>query len=414
MIIRGIIAGAVILVVFFAIFFRYILNLKSDIDSEFPSSGTSVTTTRAPSETTAPSSEDTSSEATSESTTETPPSDTTPSESATEPDGTSDTTAPEGDATTETGDPSDPEATTTTSVSLLPDDWSDHPTVLLPEKYPLQTVTHAERDQSFAALKHAVKKYLEDHSDARIGFYYINLSTNEYFGYNEAAPFVVGSSIYLPLTMMLYDDARAGLRSLDMVIPYSPSYAQEKTTSNMNELPEGKQFFLRQLAYLALSEGDSTAMAMVISNLGGMDSVMARLSQMSSCIDFSSVQNYFDFQGIQQSGEHRSSAYDLASYAQKLYWRYMSYPVEYQDLIDALAASDRTQGVGRQIPNDVLVLHRGGSNAEFHSECDVAIIIGDEPVVVSVTVEAETPEKAEEIQAALGALVYNFINNCHA
>ena len=81
-------------------------------------------------------------------------------------------------------------------------------------------------------------------------------------------------------------------------------------------------------------------------------------------------------------------------------------------MIDALAATDHS-GIGKYFPGDTVILSRSGSNTEFFSESDVSIILSYEPVVVCVTVEAETPEMAKEIQAALGAMVYNFISYCH-
>ena len=415
MFIRVIISAAVILIVSFAIFFKYILSLKKDIDDEFPSSASGEVTGSTVSESTVPPSSDTS--VPEDTTATTPPvTETTPESTPASSGETGDTTSSE-EGSTETNDPqdpSDPEVTTTTTVNLLPDDWGDRPHVLFPEKYPLQTVTHKERDQYYSALKNGVKKYLEEHKDARIGFYYINLNTHEAFGYNEAQPFVVGSSIYLPLTMMMYDDVHAGTRSMNIAVPFKRSSIPEKVDTKMGEVPEGKQYFLWQLAYLALSDGDSAAMNMLMESLGNQEALMTRLSQMSACIDYSQIQNYFDYKGVQQTGDHRACAYDLANFAEMLYWKYMSYPDEYQNLIDALGNSDRMSGIGRQIPSDAVVLHRHGSNIDFHCESDVAIILGPEPVVVCVTVEAEDPETTQEIQAALGALVYNFTSLCHA
>ncbi len=423
LIIRAIIAGSVILVVFFAIFFTYILNLKKDIDSEFPGSDSSVETRPSTGELTVPS-EDPSGSETSEATPETTPSETTTAPESSENTGAEDTTASGDDPSSGSSDPSDPNASSETTANLLPDDWSDKEQVLFPQKYPLQTVTHTERDQAYSSLKHAVKKYIEDNSDARIGFYYINLNTNEAFGYNEAQPFVVGSSVYLPLTMLIYDDVRAGTKSMDIAVTFSKSDIPEKTNTKLGDAPDGKQFYLWQLAYLALSDGDSSAMNMLLKHTDSLkeateagpneDDILVRMTRMSSSIDYTAVQNYHDYAGIQQSGKHRSSPYDLATFAKLLYWRYMSYPDVYQNMIDALGSTDRNCGVTRQIPSSATVLHRPGSNKDFHSESDVAIILGPEPVAVCVTVEAETPEKTQEIQAALGALVYNFINYCHA
>lgn len=422
LIIRGIIIGVVTLVVGFSLFFAYILNLKKDIDSEF--SGSDSTPTRIPSTEDTESSGDSTSEMTttppSEETSETTPEDTS-SEETSETGETGDTSETEETAietnntedvtpTDENGNPI-PE---TTTISLLPDEPEERDPVLFPEKYPLQTVTHAQRDQSYANMKHAVKKYVEEKTGARIGFYYINLRTSEAFGYNESSPFVVGSSIYLPLSMLYYDDVRAGTQSPITVVPFHPSYVEEGTFSNLSDMPDEKQFYMGQLVYLALRDGDGVAMNMLLDHMGGADNVISRLTGMTTCIDYATVQNYVDFQGIQQSGEHRSSAYDLASYAEVLYWKYMSYPQDYQELINALGESDPHSGVGKGFPSDTLILHRGGKNLDFNSAADVAIILSDEPVIIAVTVEASTPEETQEIQSALGALVYNFISYCHA
>ena len=432
MIIRGIIAGVIVLVVAFALFFAYILNLKKDIDTEFSDSSdttgrSSYPITSSTSDNPSESSDEARPGESSGTDVTTRPEDTTETGTAdtSDPDTTSDPEGSEGSETTDDELPidtnhteEDPDATgddaaATTTVNLLPDEWDEQEPVLFPQKYPLQTVTHAERDQAYANLKHAVKEFIAERTDARIGFYYINLNTNEAFGYNEASPFVVGSSIYLPLTMMFYDNVRAGITSPEIVVPFSPAFVDENTRTSLSEMPEGKQFYLYQLVSLALSEGDSVAMNMLLESMGDMDAVWETLRQMTSCIDFTAVQNYVDFQGVQQSGEHRSSAYDLASYAQMLYWRYISWPEDYQDIVDALASSDHSSGVGKYFPEDTVILSRSGSNAELSSASDVAIILSDEPVVICVTVEAATPESAQSIQAALGALVYNFISYCH-
>ncbi|MBP5491937.1 MAG: serine hydrolase [Clostridiales bacterium] len=402
LIINGIIAGSVLLIVGFIVFFSYIIGLKKKIDKKYPD-----TTTAGPP--TLQSTSDTSEIEPDDSST-TAVTDTTPDPALTEttPDPN---TSSEGDPTADpTGDTTEPAETT---INLLPDDWGEREPVLFPEKYPLQTVTHAERDQSYSNLKHAVKKYIEEHSEARVGFYYINLSTSEAFGYNEVAPFVVGSSIDLPIVMMLYDDVKAGKISLQTAMAYSSAYAPGAAASGIAAGPEGKQYFLDQLAYIALRDGDAAAMNMIFERMGGLEEILPRLSEMTLAVDFATIQNYVDFRGTQQSGIYRSSAYDLASYAEMLYWRYMSYPNEYQDLIDALAEKGAGTGVGRYFPTGTLVLHRPGSNTDYCSESDVAIILSSEPVIICVTVEAATPEAAREIQSALGALVYNFISYCH-
>ena len=88
MFIRIIVAGAVILILSFAIFFKYILSMKKDIDSEF--TGTSATTVRPTTENTEPSSDATDPAETPISDTETIPP-TSETDTPSEPDNTSET-----------------------------------------------------------------------------------------------------------------------------------------------------------------------------------------------------------------------------------------------------------------------------------------------------------------------------------
>lgn len=416
-ILQGIIAGAVVVILGFIIFFTYILKLKEDIDESFPdytsyetdetpdSSSDPTSTTSDPGESTVP--------ATTAPTTSTETSD--PEMTTAEPGGSSDTSSEGGSETTETADPSattDDSETSETTVSLLPDEPTERDPVLFPYKYPLQKVTHAERDQAYAAMKQAVKKYIETHTEARIGFYYLNLNTSEAFGFNDTQPFVVGSCIHLPMIKLLYDDVRAGRMTLDRTVTYHTKSSE--VHSVVTTYPDGKQFYLSQLADLAIKDGDGVAMDLLFESMGGMDNVFNRLKTMTLCIDYSAVQNYEDYKKVQQAGAYRSSAYDLAHYAETIYWDYMSYPDDYQGIIDSLARCNANWGVAKQFPADTLVLHRAGSNINFHSEADIAIVLSAEPVIISVTVEADTPEAAKDIQSALGALVYNFISYCHS
>lgn len=424
-IIRGAIAGAAVLLVGFIVFFVYILNLKDDIDENFDDEPvvTPSAYSFASEEDTGSSEDPSGSDASSipsddpttaagESTTETV--ETTP--------GDTESQAPSGqdtmeDTPTTPAEPDDTnntdETTSETTPNLQPDETMHHEPVLFPKKYPLQTVTHAERDQSFASLKQSIKKYIAEHSEARIGFHFINLSTSEAFGYNDVSPFVVGSCINIPFTKMLCDDVKSGRATMDRIVSYTPADGDEKIISKVAAAPSGKKYYIHQLLDYSLKYGDGVAMNMLIDAIGGTESALSRLKAQTRGIDFTSVQNYDDYTGKHQAGAYRSSAYDLATYAEALYWDYMSYPEYYQPMVDSMAGCDSNWGVGKLFPSSATILHRTGSNTEFHSECDVAIILAEEPVIVSVTVEAETPEAAKEIQAALGSLVYKFISYCH-
>ena len=414
-IIRGVVACAAVILVSFVIFFIYILNLKEDIDESFddepvvtPSAYSFASTEET----------DTSDSSGSDTSSGTVPSDDPTTEAQTSASDENESQMSSGedtmeDSTSDTLAPDDTNETTETTPNLQPDETMHHEPVLFPQKYPLQTVTHAERDQAYASLKQSVKKYIADHDTARIGFHYINLSTSESFGYNDVAPFVVGSCIHVPLAKMFCDDIKDRRATIDRLFTYSKQESDSEILSKVAASPEGKQFYAYQLLDYSLKYGDGVAMNMLIESMGGMEGVLSRLKTETKGVDFSALQRYEDYKKIPQAGAHRSSAYDLANYAEALYWSYISYPESYQPIIDSMAGCDSNWGVGNQFPSGTTILHRTGSNTTFHSECDVAIILSTEPVVVSVTVEAETPEECKEIQSALGVLVYNFLSYCH-
>ncbi|MBR3058056.1 MAG: serine hydrolase [Clostridiales bacterium] len=437
---RGIIAGVSLLIVGFVVFFVYILNLKEDIDESFsdesivsPSAysfasteteDTSEADLNASSEKESASGSSSSSE---ESTGEDPTTsaqDTSSQDTETTPPDDTETVPPSGDATTEdtqeTREPGDIDETNDTdetapetTPNLQPDETMHHEPVAFPQKYPLQKVTHAERDQSFASLKQSVKKYIEEHTNARIGFYFKNLSTSEAFGFNDVQPFVVGSCIHIPMVKMLCDEARSGRMTMDRLMTYTPGDDDSKVDSKVSALPSGKKIYTYQLVDYALKYGDGVAMNMLIESMGGLDDVLSQLKKLSRGIDFTATHNYTDYTGKKQAGAYRSCAYDLANYIEDLYWDYLSYPEYYQVMIDSLYGCDSNWGVGKRFPSDTIIMHRTGSNTELHSEADVAIILSTEPVIISVTVEAETPEEAKLIQGDLGALVYKFLSYCH-
>jgi len=395
-----IITIGVIAILLFIAFFLYMTLVKEEIDDKFSEDNVTETSTSGESDSSDPSGS-----------TETAPSE---SESGpTEPVETSGTSGT--DVSDPSTDPSsDPTSDPTTGQNLLPQEWDEGEDVILPQRYPLQTVSHSERDQAYSLLKQSVKDYIAAHPDSRIGFYYINLRSNEAFGFNETSPFVVGSAINMPFTMLLFDRVAQGTISLQRVYEYRSGDWPANFSSVIKDGAEGQQYTMRELIHYAVSDGDGIAMDMIFPSIGEENAVIREMSQISGYVDFGATQTYMDAFGQWQTGDHRSSAYDMATYAEALYLRYLSHPDDYQYLINDLGRCSSTWGIGSYFPDDAVILHRTGSNTNYSAECDVAIICSDEPVVVVVTCEAPSTEAGREHEAALGALVYNFLHFCHS
>lgn len=302
---------------------------------------------------------------------------------------------------------------TSESESLLPSEPPPEEDVFFNKTALLQTVTHEERDIAYGQLKQDIKNYITEAVGTRIGFYYINLKNNEEFGINDLSPYVVGSSINLPINLVLYDTQKSQTLSFREVMAYK---AEDKTDGpgTIKDREYGAQYYIRELSRLSITESDNVATAMLLRRLGGIEAVSSEFMKISGIVDFVKKHKYTDYSGTQQEGDYRSGVQDLARYAEALYYRYMTYPEEYQTLINDLAHTTSDWGIADQFPEGTQVFHKTGSNVKYNSETDVALIICEEPIVLCVSVEAATAEEAKAIQSALGKLVQEYISYCYA
>lgn len=359
----------------------YVGMMKKEIDEAFPSTGSDMSISESGSvisET---------ADLSSVPTDPTPPDETTV---------TPETTAPEGGETN----------------PLLPDDPPPEEDVFINKSPLLQTVSHEQRDIAYGKLKQDVKKYIADATGTRIGFYYINLKNNEEFGTNDLEPYVVGSSINLPINLILYETAKSQLLSFNEVMAYSEGDRTEGSGAIKDEA-YGSQYYIRELSRLSITTGDNVATAMLLRRLGGIEVVSEEFRKISEIIDFVKVHKYTDYSGTVLSGAYRSGVLDLARYAEALYYRYIVDPEDYQTLMNDLAHTESAWGVAAQFPEGTQVFHKTGSNSTYHCETDIAIIICEEPIVICVSAEAATPAAARKIQSDLGKMVQEYISYCY-
>ena len=316
----------------------------------------------------------------------------------------------------ETGDTNATDSTDATD----PDAGDDGPkpleqesNVYIQQRTALQTVSHEERDTAFHNLQKNIEFLLNEQEDIRCGFYYINLKNGEAFGYNESDPFVVGAAINMPINTILYDYAREEAL-FGMEVMALTSADKTNGSGTLNDEDTGTQYYIRELSNLSIISSDNTATAMLLRRLGGMDSVNDRLKLISNYVDFRTTVNYTDFAGIQRQGINRTSAYDLAMYAEYFYRQYISYPHIYQPLFNDLAHVNTDWGIGANLPSDVLVCHKTGSSSTFSSETDTAIVFAYEPYVICVTVECADEWTAKALQSQLGDYVYAYLSACYS
>ncbi|MBN1774946.1 MAG: serine hydrolase [Clostridiales bacterium] len=392
--VRNIIILSLAIVVFLALLLVfYVLGTKREMDEVFPfDSDPSSTASSAP--------------VTNESS---PPSGDNSDPSL--PSDPSETTADSStDSTETTSSSSEPGSSTTRSKKpVVPPPEND---IFFEYSDLLQSVSHEERDIALAKLKQAVKQYIQESPGSRIGFYYINLKNNEEFGNNDLSPFVVGGAINLPINLILYEEARGGTLFLMEILEYEKSDYTEGPGEIISR-DIGAQYYIRTLSQLSLAASDNIATAMILRRLGGIEEVSERFCSISRIVDFSSIYNYVDYANIPRSGPRRSSAQDLARYAQELYSLYLAYPEHYQPMINDLAVTSSESAFADSFPQAAQIFQKSGINKNFNSSAEVAIIICEEPIILCVTAESESQEYSAEIMKDLATMVADYIRYCY-
>jgi len=392
---------AVIFLLLGAMLVIRVLTMKQQADQLFPSDTTAAATSVPPETGTTSTSvsEETSSAAETAALTQ-PPTEASSGE----------TSAPDASSGT---DSSTAETTPTPPPSTAAPTLAPEADVFIPDTNPLQTTTHKIRDSAYHELQKSVQALINTQTGVRCGFYYANMKNGEEFGYNDMVPFVAGSAMNLPINITLYEQAKTGGLKLSEIMTYGSTDTVSGSGTIQNTVI-GSQHYIRELAGLSVTIGDNTASSMLMRRLGGIDLINNDIKLISDVIDFRTSTTYTDYAGVQQSGMNRTSAQDMAKYMQYFYRMYLAYPSIYQPLFNDLAHTTSDWGVAGNLPSDILVCHKTGSDAAFKSETDVALIFAEEPYVLCVTVESADPAAGKLLQQQLGDLVYAYLHGCYS
>ena len=296
-----------------------------------------------------------------------------------------------------------------------------------------QTVDAATRAANFDALKANVTGYLDQQS-GRYSVYYINMQNGETMAYKETQPIVAASSIKIAYNTYLYEKALSGELSLLEKITYNaaeyPNGDFESGTGTIQNSPDGTEFTLQEVSHLSITVSDNCGTNMVLRRLGGEDAVNANyLKTISSVVDYR--EKYYaagrfpggflkresrpsDYTGAEKSGRRRTSAIDLAKYAEHLYRDYQENGPAFQPLIDDLCNTEYSWGVPAGIPGDIKVAHKIGLYPALGTYNDVGIVFSSEDYVLCVMTESGSEEQAKKIIAEVSRMVYEYVESNYA
>lgn len=279
--------------------------------------------------------------------------------------------------------------------------------------YPLQTVSHEQRDVLLDYLKQDIQNYIGNNPSERICFRYVNLDNGETMGINDLEPIVPAGSFALPIEFTFWHRVAMGYSSPNYIITYDGSAVPGNSSAIASTYPAGKMFYLRTLANLAVTTNDDYALSVVLDRCSGISTVWSYISGISGYTNYTENSTYTDYAGTLMSGPNRTSCYDMTAYAQALYFGYIREPATYQPLMNDLYYTSIRSPFTTSFGEDTPVLHVSGRNETFHAYTDIAIIDSSEPIVLIVYSECSSLDRAQTIQADISGMVAAYLNSCH-
>ncbi len=279
--------------------------------------------------------------------------------------------------------------------------------------YPLQTITHEQRDVALDVLKQQVQDYINSHGNERISFRYVNLNSNETMGINDLNPILPSGAFALPVELVYYQRLETGYLYELSTVTYYGEHDSGESSYIESTYTAGKPFYLRTLAHLAVSVNDNIALNYIMDTLGGIERFWPSIEEISGYINFTEVVTYEDASGSSIRGAGRTSCYDLSAYASSLYYSYISNSELYQPLINDLYYSEKFTPFSTSFGEDANILHISGRNEAMHAYTDVAIIDCEEPIVLVINCECSSYERANEIMTDLSYYLAQYISSCH-
>ena len=282
----------------------------------------------------------------------------------------------------------------------------------------VQSVDAGTRAANLNALQQKVADYLNQQS-GRFGVYYLNMNNGETLAYKETQPIVAASTIKIAYNTYLYEKVASGEISLEEKMSYNaaayPNGDYEGGTGSIQNSADGTEFTIRQVSNLCITISDNCATNMILRRLGGEDAVNDNYLKPISCVvDYRGTSSYTDCTGAEKSGKRRTSAIDLAKYAEHLYRDYEENQTGFQPLIDDLCTTEYNWGVPAGGPADVKVAHKVGFYPDYYTYNDIGIVFSSEDYVLCVMTECTSEEKAHQIIGEVSRMIYEYVESNYA
>ena len=278
----------------------------------------------------------------------------------------------------------------------------------------IQTASYQQRAVMLDDLKEQVTNYQKSHTNLRICYEFISLTTGERMGVDELDPVVPSGAMSIPVSIVLYDKVAGVTGPLSEVITYNSSYKGSRYSSYIaKNYSSGKQFYLRTLLNYAVSKNDSIALNYVIAYLGGTEEVLKDIKKISGYISYDDKVIYTDYSGKEYRTSGTISCYDMGQYLSYMYHTFTINPSVNQRLFNDMASNEVGSPLAAAFPQGTKILHVLGRNTERKAYMECAIVDYKEPFAIVIYVEAASSDSAGTAIATLGSYTQKFIEACY-
>lgn len=278
----------------------------------------------------------------------------------------------------------------------------------------IQTATYQERAVYLDELKDKVEKYQKKHTDMRICFDFIALSSGERVGVDELDPVVPSGAISIPIAIVYYDSIAGVTGPLSETETYDGNYKGSKSSSYIaDNYSYGKSFYMRTLLNYAIAKNDSIALNYVVTHMGGMESTIEEVNKISGYISYNDSVIYKDYRDKEYRAKGSISCYDMGNYFSYMYRTFINNPQINQRLLNDMAANEIESPLTAAFPQDTGILHVLGRNTDRGAYMECAILDYQEPIAVVIYVEAANSNAAGSAIATIGGYTKAFIDSCY-
>ena len=278
----------------------------------------------------------------------------------------------------------------------------------------IQTASYQQRAVYLDELKEQVTAYQRSHTNLRICYEFISLSSGERLGVDELDPVVPSGAMAIPAAIVYYDKIAGITGPLSEVVTYDGSSKGSRNSSYIAKtFSYGKQFYMRTILYYSIAKNDSIALNFLINNLGGMDEALSEIKKISGYISFDDKVIYKDYSGKEFRTTGTISCYDMGQYLSYIYRTFTINPQVNQRLLNDLAANEVGSPLSAAFPEDTRILHVLGRNTDRKAYMECAIVDYKEPFALIIYVEAASSEAAGTAIATLGSYTQKYIEQCY-